>query len=91
MVTSTPRTYQEKQATFIPWLRKQSISCKGIRYGAFTNIFLTTANFISKEYFECCPIKYAPPYSDSFIISSVYYKGSISSFRMALFSSILCL
>ncbi len=28
---------------------------------------------ISKEYFECCPIKYAPPYSDSFIILSVNY------------------
>ena len=42
--------------------------------------FVTASNFISKEYFECCPIKYAPPYSDSFIISSVYYKGSISGF-----------
>ncbi|MEH2929661.1 hypothetical protein VSQ48_07065 [Candidatus Ventrimonas sp. KK005] len=40
--------------------------------------FVTAASFISKEYFECCPIKYAPPYSDSFIILSVYYKGSIS-------------
>ncbi len=45
--------------------------------------FVTAANFISKEYFECCPIKYAPPYSDSFIILSVYYKGSISKSQFA--------
>ena len=27
-------------------------------------------------------MKYAPPYSDSFIILSVYYKGSISKYIM---------
>ena len=40
--------------------------------------FVTAASRISKEYVECCPMKYALPYSGSFIILSVYYKGSIS-------------
>jgi hypothetical protein len=40
--------------------------------------FVTAASFISKEYFACCPIKYAPPYSDRFTILFVYYKGSIA-------------
>ena len=66
--------------TFVPKLRAMlSSEVFPSRY------FVTADSFISKEYLECCPIKYAPPYRDSFLFELTTIRGAYQSARTPAF------